>query len=181
MQLVLPVSEWAPVLLTVCSIINYIPYSDQTTARTRDTYLPFLLHCQFKPWHPFDTFLSLHFVFSNPVSHSVNFSSLNSIISSFFSVPFLCLISSPFLSFSFHFFSKSPPATTSASLISHGNPLGLPQTAGRLDQLPVWLTHSATARILTYWCKVMNIFSCTLTATIMSYHSIFRIRGILQN
>lgn len=33
--------EWAPVVLTACSIISYIPYSDQTRTRTRDTYLSF--------------------------------------------------------------------------------------------------------------------------------------------
>lgn len=39
MQLVWEVFEWAPVVLTACSIISYIPYSDQTRARTSYTYL----------------------------------------------------------------------------------------------------------------------------------------------
>lgn len=39
MQLVPAVFEWDPVALTVCSIIIYIPCSDQTRTRTKDTYL----------------------------------------------------------------------------------------------------------------------------------------------
>ncbi len=89
MQLVPTASEQDPVALTVCSIIIYIPYRDQTRTRTKDTYLSFcspvnlkqdleVCICHFSVLAPACANLSsLHsIIFSlfDPISDSVNFS-----------------------------------------------------------------------------------------------------------